>query len=64
MINRDKADKYSLYRNVFYGAGAVSILVTGYYLYEYLTFDSSSVTRVHFSHLQLCLSAGILPVTM
>jgi len=36
------ADKYILYRNISYGIGATSLLVTGYYVYKVLTFNSPS----------------------
>ncbi len=33
------ADKYSLYRNISYGLGTMSFLVTGYFVYKYYTFN-------------------------
>ena len=36
---QDKSKKLALYRNIFYGAGSVTAILTGYYFYKYFTYS-------------------------
>ncbi len=41
----DDAETYALYRNISYGVGAASLLVSGYFLYKYVTTPEGQVAK-------------------
>ncbi len=47
---QDKADRYSIIRNLFYGFSGASAAVMGYYLYQYFTYAPGEDAALNFSN--------------